>query len=266
MASGHSGTTGGNVTQPFHGLLEIARGNIPGVSCVRKFGRNGAVGATTEDIWASGGPYTGFLQTALAVRVKAGGNAADTAAGAGAQEITISGLDENFEPASETVATLGALVSLPTTTTFIRVNRAFVSEAGTYGVNNTGIVTLETTGAAIVALISAGVGQTQMAIYTIPSGQTGYLARFDVINEATSTKSVNVQLWRRERADDVTTPFGPKRLVQAHDTLVGEKMPDLYQCMPSFPEKTDVWVSAIRTGGGADPSVSAQFDIILVDN
>jgi hypothetical protein len=62
----------------------------------RKFGANPAVGnGAFEDIWYNGGSYT-LLTSAETVRVKAGGNAADDSAGAGARTITVYGLDENL--------------------------------------------------------------------------------------------------------------------------------------------------------------------------
>ena len=249
-----------------HGKLSLARGAVPGISCIRKFGRNTAVGGTNEEIWSSGGPYTGWLQAAETLRVKAGGAAADTLGGVGAQSINFSGLDEDWRPLSRSVNTLGALVSLETDKKFIRLFRASVDGAGAYGGNNTAAVNIETSGGTLIGLIGAALGQTQMAIYCIPADTYGFLSRLKIVNETTTTKSVNAQMWRRERADVVTAGslFGPKRLVKAVDELLGEDL-DVYECMPFFPPKTDVWVSALKSGGGADPSVNAQFDIFLVN-
>ena len=94
----------------------------------RKFGKNNSVSnASFETIWAGadlGGAtvYT-FATTAETLRVKAGGNAADTSAGLGAQTILVEGLSATYEEISETVTLAGASASAATTATFTAINK-----------------------------------------------------------------------------------------------------------------------------------------------
>jgi len=65
--------------------LEVAKGNIPGHSAVNKFGHNGAVAMTGEDVWAGGGDYGFFPTSAVSIDIKSdddedGGAGTDTGA------------------------------------------------------------------------------------------------------------------------------------------------------------------------------------------
>ena len=63
-----------------------------------------------------------WLTAADEVRIKAGGDANDTAAGSGAQEVTVWGLLADLTFAKEAIATNGATVSTKTTQKFFRVS------------------------------------------------------------------------------------------------------------------------------------------------
>ena len=237
--------------------LGLATGRIP----VDKFGRNADVAAATEeDIWAAGGLYN-WLTSASAVRIKAGGNAADTSDGNGARKVLVFGLDENWALANEELTLAGASASSATTTTFSRVFRAYVSETGTYTGNNTGDVDIETTGGTLVARIGAGIGQSQLALYTVPAGYNAYIRQFTATVDG--SKASSVSLWRRQSADTVSAPFTAKRLVHVFAELSGNAVEDFKSYRGPFPAMTDIWVSAVgATGGNA---VSASFDLVLVE-
>lgn len=247
-------------------LLEEAKGNVSGLTPGQKFGRNPSVAASTiEDIWSVGGAYSGWLQAASAVRVKAGGNANDTSGGSGAQTVTIVGLDETWAEASETVTLAGASASSPTTTTFIRVHRAYVAGVGTYGGANAAAIDIETTGGTLLARIgyenSQGLGQTQMMMYTVPLGKTLYFRQLVV--SADATKSTEVYLWQRQNADDVSTPFAPVRLINAKEIGGGTTVIS-FSTYGVFPAKTDLWASALGPSGGGAVTVTADY--VLVDD
>ncbi len=242
--------------------LDLARSFIGGQSGVSKFGTNPNVSASsTEDITFSG--TINFLTAATAVRIKSGGNVNDTAAGSGAQQVTIVGLDENWEEASETIATNGNSASSATTTTFIRVFRAYVGNVGTYGGNNAGNITIEnSTGGTDLVTIEAGRGQTQISLYTVPAGKTAYLVRIRV--GSTSSKASDIRLWQRQDADDVTTPFTGKRLIRQFLGVTGSRVVN-FNSYPPFPAKTDLWGSVTTASGGAG-AVELAYDLVLVDN
>jgi hypothetical protein len=240
--------------------LDIHAGNIPGFSIVNKFGATPSMATTEYAIWGSVAAYAGFLQAADEIRIKAGGNAADTAAGAGAQSIRVEGLDENWEIATEDIVTAGASASTKTTTKFIRVYRAYVLNVGTYGAANTAAITIETEAGATVALIPAGRGQTTMAIYTVPAGYEAYITGVHFSGD--SNQAANFFMYQRQNADDVTTPFQGKRLILQHFGINGPHAPVEHIVNGAYPAKTDIWMAGAATGSTA--SIVAEFDILLV--
>lgn len=228
-----------------------------------QYGRNPVVGTGAfEDIWGTGGPYN-WLTAADTVRIQAGGNVADDAAGAGAQKVTIEGLDENWMEASETLATAGASVSASTTTRFIRIHKAFVPEdgAGTYTGDNASDVMIETTGGIEVACIMAGSGETHLGLYSVPAGKTAYLT--NVRGFWDGKKNGTMRIYQRPAADDVIAPYSSRRLITEFTNFSGEQA-ITYASFPEFAEKTDIWASAIAdTQAGA---AGVSFDLCLVDN
>lgn len=242
--------------------LDIVRGRGRagrGWSYERKFGHNADIDTSWEDLWDAGGTYS-FPTAAAAVRVAAGGDAADTAAGAGARSVTIKGLDENWAIAEETVDTAGAAASSYTTTTFIRVFRANVATVGTYGVANTAAITIESA-ANTLAIIPAGAGQTQMALWTVPADKTAFLVGLAVDLE--SAKPISFRLLQRQNADDTSAPMSPLRLVSEFPADA-DPIRREYRLPVEFPAKTDLICKAKRSSTGTG-EVSAEMDIVIID-
>ena len=98
--------------------LQIRRGNWAEKGLF-KFGFN-QVSTTEETIWDGGGIYV-YPSSAGAMTVTSAGGATDEGV-----KITVEGLNQNYAIASEEV-TLNASGVATTTTTYIRVYRAFVS-------------------------------------------------------------------------------------------------------------------------------------------
>ena len=246
--------------------LDIAQGFVEGHSTLSKFGRNPSIdtASTPEDLWSVGGLYN-FLTAAATIRVKSGGDAADTNGGAGAQTIFVQGLDSDFNQISDTITLAGASASAATTNQYIRVSRAYVTSCGTYGAANTADIDIETTGGTTVARIPAGSGQTQQVIYTVPAGFTGYLTKLKFSADTNSNRTVSFELYKRENADDVTTPFSPIRAVQLFDGISGIVEVNYGEAPLVFTEKTDVWIriSSVSNNGTA---VSGALDGYIVSN
>ena len=242
--------------------LEVARGNVSGVSSVHKFGANPSVAAnSTEYVTFSGA--INWLTAATAVRIKAGGDAADDTAGNGARKVIVQGLDENWADASEEITTAGSSASTATTVTFIRVFRAYVTDVGVYTAANTGNIVIENgAGGTDLLTIEAGEGQSETSEYTVPAGKTAYLTNFDATVDA--AKAADMKMYQRRNADDATVPFTGKRLVGGFLQLIGEAT-EQFGSYPSFPAKTDLWWEA-TTGSGAAPAVSIDYDLMLVDD
>jgi hypothetical protein len=232
--------------------LEVARGNRPGVTAERKFGRSAAVGTSNTVISGVGGAAPYMPTTAVTVEaISASAN--DTAAGTGARTIVIAGLDANFAYATATITMAGTGATSATAGTFSRVYRAYVDTAGTYGGNNAGAITVRASGAGTSFLtIDAGMGQSQTTHYCVPAGRTAYVT--DVHLTLDSTKAMDITFWRRNNGDDVSAPYAATRVVQEFDGLVAPI--DFEYTLPlKFDAKTDLWFTGKVSVGTGKASV-----------
>lgn len=244
---------------------EIQLGNIAGYSIVHKFGRNDSVPNGQWELVSLLSDGSGlFMESPSTVRIKAGGNAADTANGLGAREITIIGINDTLEESIETIATSGAGASASTTNNFWRVHRSYLSEVGVYGSANSGNIIIEDSGGINdLIMIAAEEGQSQYGAYSIPLGKTGYL--LDVHLTTDANKAADFRLYTRENFTNVSSPISPKRLRLYWDGILGQteayspKSPGLI-----LPALTDIWVEA--EGGGAGTEVSINLEIMLIDD
>jgi len=244
-------------------LVEVQKGNIAKHSMVHKFGRNDAVPNGTWAFVTLLGHTSWPLSAATTVRIKAGGDAADDAAGNGAREITIQGIDSNLAEITEAITTNGVDASAATTAEFWRVHRMWVSSVGTYGAANTAAITLENSGGG-TDLIQIGVedGQTQFTGWTVPTGKTAYLLSLHTHVDA--GKAARIRVFTRADMNDAVAPMKSRRLKLFFDGVMGE-----FRYMPRGPEVaipalSDIWVEAY--GEGASTEVSCDFELLVVDD
>lgn len=198
-------------------LIEVAKGNIAGHAIVHKFGRNPSVGTSYVPLTIGGLYNTPQVAGATTLRVKAG-NANDTAAGTGAREITMIGLDETGAEVTEAVATAGASASSATSATFMRLYRAYVSASGTYATASAGshaadIVIENGAGGTDWMTIDATDfprSQSEVAVYTVPINKTGYVMSLSVFTD--STRTTNILFFKREAILQTAVPYDGMRL------------------------------------------------------
>lgn len=241
--------------------IPIASGLVDGYSAIHKFGRNPNVGNVPETIWMHGGIYQ-YLGVGSDSTVYAYSASSDDGAGNdGAQTITVQGLDNNFNLIEETITVNGAA----STASFLRVYRAFVATAGVLTTNDGNILISTAAAGAGTVLADIGVigggqttglGQTQLALYTIPAGKTGYLTTWNV-GVAPMNNAVTVTLLAREL--DGGAPFRTRDIMD----IVGGYTTQNYSIPLRFPAKTDI---EVRGTGDTGSVISSSFDIILVDN
>ena len=247
---------------------EVAKGNVPGHSIVHKFGQNNAVGTTFVPVTRGGVYHTLQVGAATTLRIKAG-DANDTAAGSGAQEITLQGIDETGAEVTEALATAGTSASAATTTTFIRQPRAWVSKSGTYATSAAAshaaeIVVENGSGGTdwcTIGLNGYSRGQTEIGAYTIPVGYTGYLiGAFGFVD---SSKITNLLFFKREGILKTSAPYDAMRIVFEERSEGGEFTIDLK--------------SPILLGTGCDcgfmakvnsttAEVEVDFELLIIDN
>ncbi|RLE28269.1 MAG: hypothetical protein DRJ65_00130 [Acidobacteria bacterium] len=244
--------------------LAVRQGLVPGHSLVHKFGRNDAVPNGTWAFVTLIGHTSWPISSPVTAKIAVGGNAADDAAGAGAREITVQGIDSNLDEISEAIVAAGASGSSSTAASWWRIHRAWVSAVGTYGANNVGdiIVKIGPTAGDLIK-IAAGEGQSQFTGFSIPEGKTGYLLSVNATVDA--GKGADLRLFTRENYNNTTAPMSAARLKKYWDGVIGA-IPPYRPVSPDviMPELTDVWMEA--RGDGASTEVSADMEILLVDD
>lgn len=203
---------------------------------VQKFGRTPDIDAadTNEEIWDGTGAYPGFLDAATAMTVSSSSTDDVATTGTGAWTVKFFGLDENFEKITQTLSLNGQnAVPIPVDT--IRDFRGYVVDAGTGGENagdiwfGSGTVT---TGVPAVkyAGILTGLGQTLMAVYTVPSNATGgakivsWYSNVGAVASAFATVALQTrefgEAWRTRRISEIAEGGDPSPIELT--TLDGE--------------------------------------------
>jgi len=251
--------------------LDTARGLTNGLKSVKKFGRNPSVGTSFETV-AFGGIYqTPQAASATTLRIKAGGNANDTAAGSGAREITLIGLDENFQEVSEAIATAGASASSATTTSFTRLYRCFVSASGSYasasaGSHSADIVIENSAGGTDWATIDATdfpKSQSEIGAFSVPAGATGYVKLRNVSID--SGKTIDLIFFSRTNIDETSAPYSAMRAQSVVSGVSGGSIESFGAVdIPFGPYTgpTDLGFMAKVTSGTA--KVAVEFEIFIV--
>ena len=260
----------GNMGKDF--FFEVSQGNISGYSAITKFGENSDVDTTEEDLWSVGGTLT-YLTTADTFRIAAGGNAADTAAGTGAREVTFSFLDANYNEVTETIATAGASASSATSTTGLRLIRAYCGACGSSG-SNVGNITIEAVSAATTqGLIPADTGQTQQLHYTVPANKTAYIIgnRFSIVKGSgggpgSGTAGIKIKGFIRLYDTGSTNNYASWRKVFQTNLIEsgGNPSSDKIFLSDPIPEKSDVRISCISDT--ANINVDGRLYIVVKDN
>ncbi len=152
-----------NRTEAFE--LQVARGHVLGHSLVNLFGSQPLVAQTPIPIWEVAAPYV-YPASATQMSIVSS-SASDTAVA-----VRIFGLDSNYNPITEAI-TLTGTTPKTTTGSYLRIN-SMVTVAG----NAVGDITLSQNGTTYGKIL-AGVGRTQMSLFTVPAGYTFYLTRVD---------------------------------------------------------------------------------------
>lgn len=244
--------------EPFE--LQVARGQITGHKALFKFGANSDINGTEETIWSQGGLYA-YPSAAVQMTVSSS-STNDAAAGTGARTVLVSGLDANYNEASETI-TLNGQTAVTTTKSYIRMFRAFVVTAGSGGTAagtiyvGVGTVTAGVP-ATIYAAIPLGDNQTTMALWTVPAGYTAYMlgGKFSASSNNASHTALGKFFVR---------PFGGV-FRNAADITLNNGFANYNFALPlPIPEKSDIETRAIALSG-TNFYVTASFEIVYIKN
>jgi len=249
--------------------LSIAMGEVTGVTFIHKFGNapDFDTGDLAVTIWdgADDGDINQMMyvySSSTDIDTIVSSSASDTG------EVEIQGLDGNYDIATQT-ATLFGQTSVSLDTPLFRVFRVknigsvdLVGKVYTYATSSI------TSGVPddprkVRAVTDDGNNQTEMAIYTIPAGTTGYMRSFFA---ATAGANKNSNYVIKLRARPLGGVFQLKHRTALAD-LGTSHFQHPYIEPEIFLEKTDIEMTVqVLASGVTAASVSAGFDIVLVDN
>ena len=198
--------------------LDVARGLASGCRAIRQFGRNVAVGSTFAPITRSGFYRTPKVGEQIALRVRAGGNAADTANGTGARSVRLTGLDATGNLVTEVIATAGTSASAVSQTLFLRLIDAAVETSGTYAtqtdLSHAGTINIEDTAGNLWAVIQdtdIPRGDSEIAVYSVPVNRTLFITNVRI--QVLASNKSNVVMFKRTNILETTAPYSPMTLL-----------------------------------------------------
>ena len=249
--------------------LAIAKGDVAKTSFIHKFGNAPDFDATDGivTVWdgaddADIGQMTYVYSTTDDIDSLSSSNAADT------MQVEVIGLDANYEEVTQTINLTGqARVAL--TTNLLRVFRVVNTNSSDnaghiYCYVNTTLsagVPVDTT--KVRAVMQPGNNQTLMAVYTIPANTTGYMRDW-YASTAGANKNANYVVQLRARPENRV--FQLKHISALSDNGTSAYQ-HKYEEPEVFPAKTDLEIRTSVTAAGATvASVSAGFDIVLIEN
>ena len=236
---------------------------------VHKFGRNPSVGTGFVPVSFGGVYQTPQVGSATQLRIKAGGDAADAAAGAGAREVTLIGLDASGNEITEAIATNGISASSATTNSFIRLYRAYVSASGTYataaaGSHTASIVIENSAGGTDWATIDATsfpLSQSEIGAYTIPTGKKGYV--FSAYSFTDSGKTTDVLFFQRPNILQTAAPYDAMRVV--FELSVTGSEGNILPRGPIGPFTGPCDIGFMAKVSSTTSEVSVDFELLVVD-
>lgn len=243
-----AGSTTSTTNAPWY--LQVARGQVPGVSQVNVFGYSANVDGTFTALW-NNAAYV--FPTTASVLTLASTSASDNTAAS----ILISGLDANWDAISE-IKTLNGTTNVTTTKAFLRINSFTMVSPGTGQLNNVGTITAKV-GATTYALMNPTIGKMTNSWYSVPRANTFYLdSIYSFTDSVTGNNFANFRavLVNNASATPVTyqllqTAFQGQYAVLRTDPL-------------AYTEKTDIqWQFTVDSG---THKISCIVQGILIDN
>jgi hypothetical protein len=229
--------------------IKISRGQVKGVIPVHVFGAVPSLSTnTTGTIWDKNNtiyPWSTWNGGANTITVSS-----SVISDVG-KSIVIVGLDNNFDIIQEEIEIVTQNGNA-SSNSFYRIHRAYMGNGDT----NIGTISIKN-GITDVALVTAGFGQTLMAIYTIPRNYTGYIFQGTCSAQAGADATGNMFV-----RYGGTTAF---RVGHSFE-VDGDGGQYLYPFSfpPELPEKTDIDVRlTTRSNNGR---YTAAFDLLLVRN
>ena len=247
-------------------FLEVQRGNRTGKSVVHKFGGSASIVAALVPVANSNTYNTPTTPVALEF-VSSSGN--DSSGGSGARQITVQGIQSatTWEQSTQTYSTNG--VTPVAIGSWLRIYRWFVSQSGTYASptagSHAGTLTIRVAGAgatwSTIPITPFPLAQSQIAVYTIAKGKTGFFRSADVYVD--SGKTLQVLCFQRPNADTVAAPFSAMRLINHWVGVSGEM-----HYKPKYPNGPYVGpcdFGFMAQGTAVASDITVDFELEIVD-
>ncbi len=248
--------------------LEIAKGTVPGHTCIHKFGEAGDIDIADNfaTVWdGATGTIAGFTKTtsytystSVDIDSVVSSSAADTT------DLEVQGLDANWDLTVQTV-TLNGQTRVALNPALIRTFRMKNAGAAAYAGNvfcyvdgdlTAGVPNTE---ADVRAIIQIGNDQTLMAVFTIPNAVTGYLTDWFASISKQKDQISDIELRMR--------PSGGVFQIK-HHSLVGAAGTSQIHYNFDVPEvavaQTDVEMRADSSKDNG--AIAAGFAVICVEN
>lgn len=261
-------------------LLEVAKGNVAGHFSVNKFGSSSNVDQTPTDVWDHASQNIWLAPTSAQTHQIISTSDADSdtggtvAQGAGARTIRVYGLqDWDTAETSEDIimdGTATGVNSVDTVNSYVIIHRMKVLTTGSVGpFANVGTISAIANGdGTTTAQILAIKGQTQMAIFGIPSTQKFYMYNFAASIAHTSAApatadSAGIIIFQSTDIENNPTVFTFKHTASIQDnglTTLDEPFP-----VPKIFEGPCI-IKIAMVASKDDAFCDASFDGILVNN
>lgn len=260
-------TIAGLVIQGNEFSVDIGLGLVDGVENFSVVGVSDAIATTEFTILAPNGgesyPYPATPgEQALAIRIAAGGNAADDAAGTGARSVRVWCLDENFDRIQYLLLTAGASASADSPGSCSRVNRVRLETVGTYKGKNAGGIVIESTGGVTLSTIPTDAGEAEQAVFTCPANTACTVVASSADVDANSPANIRIIL--AANPDVTSAPFAPEFIIDRQIGLAGTVVGGEGDGQVSFLGPSDIHV--LVKGTTQNTAVSVRLIIRITDN
>lgn len=250
--------------------MAVADGDVAGAWTVNKFGAApSGVQTTVTDIWdrADATPTQQIWLAPTAARIHAivSTDAADDGSpvGTGARTLRVYGL-KTWADSAETSEdiTLNGTGAVNTANSYVIIHRMKVLTMGASGPNVGTITATAATDGTVTAVIGPGNGQTEMAIYGIPSTKTAHILRWGCNIDKTVgvATSVDFRLMANENPDVQTVGFLRKDDISLQST--GTSQHERYYQVPyRISGPAIIKIQAIASASDVD--AESGFDLIV---
>ena len=202
--------------------MKAALGLIPGIATVNKYGiAPDGIQTSLTDVWsrADSTPTQQIWLAPTAARIHqlVSTSANDTLLGSGARQVRVYGLQTWDTPESYEDVDMNGTTPVSTVNSYVIIHRMKVLPSDSTIINDGTITATANTDSTVTAVIIAGEGQTEMAIYGVPSVKDFLLTKIGagVDRAGGAVRTVDFQLRVNESPNLNTTKF-----IRKHDVSV----------------------------------------------